>query len=90
MASSRLLKFALSTQTGPFLLDPYYFWLFLIPCFISHVEASFTLPHNWLLLTTSVGFNNSSKCSNCYGPRAFGGPEIWNLFFIRRTAVLYA
>jgi len=21
--------------------------------------------------------NNSSKCSNCYGPRAFGGPEVF-------------
>jgi len=21
--------------------------------------------------------NNSSKCSNCYGPRAFGGPAVF-------------
>jgi len=29
--------------------------------------------------------NNSSKCSNCYGPRVFGGPAV----FCNKTYLLH-
>jgi len=37
----------------------------------------------WFIWGGLCRINNSSKCSNYYGPRAFGGPAdfVWNLLF---------
>jgi len=45
--------------------------------------------HNQYLKSNSslpqCRINNSSKCSNCYGPRAFGGPAV----FCNKTCLLH-
>jgi len=40
---------------------------------------------NMLTNPSQCRINNSSKCSNCYGPRVFGGPAV----FCNKSYLLY-